>query len=144
MVVSTKVGGIPEVLPDEMIIFAQPDADSLVSAVDSAIIKIQKNEIDPIKQHEKVSTMYSWEDVAKRTELVYEKVLKDPKLSLIERFEKYEKCGWFSGKFGVLIIAFNYMFLIFLEWILPVQDIDIAPDFDRQKFKKYCELKIND
>ena len=27
LVVSTKVGGVPEVLPDDMILFASPDVD---------------------------------------------------------------------------------------------------------------------
>jgi hypothetical protein len=41
-----------------------------VDAVSQAIAKVERNEVDPLKLHAKVKEMYSWSDVAVRTEKV--------------------------------------------------------------------------
>jgi phosphatidylinositol glycan class A protein len=70
LVVSTKVGGVPEVLPKRMIIFAKPEEDDLVNAVGRAIEMIRLKEVIPIKFHDEIKEMYSWVNVAERTEKV--------------------------------------------------------------------------
>ncbi|KAJ3308659.1 hypothetical protein HDV04_000989 [Boothiomyces sp. JEL0838] len=130
VVVSTKVGGIPEVLPDEMILMGDPDPDSLVAALGRAIKKVKNNEIDRIGFHNQVREMYSWQNVAERTEKVYERVLEMDNLPLNERLLKYNGCGVFAGKLSVMIMVVNYIFLKFLEWLIPVDTIDAAPKFD--------------
>jgi len=70
LVVSTKVGGVPEVLPKRMIIFAKPEEDDLVNAVARAIEMIRLKEVIPIKFHDEIKEMYSWVNVAERTEKV--------------------------------------------------------------------------
>lgn len=108
----------------------------MVNAIGQAINTIESNNWDPYQVHEKVASMYSWHDVAKRTDDVYQKVmlLEDP--SLADRFEKYSNCGPIAGKFGVMIIAVNYIFWLFLEWFFPRTGIDIAPTFDPNLFHK--------
>ena len=70
--VSTKVGGIPEVLPDSMLVLSKPSVQDLVKKIEFAIHRHQTgNVIDPFEMHEKIKEMYNWRDVAKRTELVY-------------------------------------------------------------------------
>ena len=54
-VVTTKVGGIPEVLPNEMTSFAEPEENSLIDAAIDAINKIESNEIDTSKFHDAVA-----------------------------------------------------------------------------------------
>jgi phosphatidylinositol glycan class A protein len=88
LVVSTRVGGVPEVLPEEMIIFGKPDVDDLTSTVLNAINLIRENQIDTSKFHDKVKKMYSWMDVAKRTEKVYDRILNHEPLPLIERLRR--------------------------------------------------------
>lgn len=70
LVVSTKVGGVPEVLPKHMIIFAKPEEDDLINAVGRAIEMIRLKEVIPIKFHDEIKEMYSWVNVAERTEKV--------------------------------------------------------------------------
>jgi phosphatidylinositol N-acetylglucosaminyltransferase subunit A len=70
LVVSTKVGGVPEVLPKRMIIFAKPEEDDLVNAVTRAIKMIRLKEVIPVKFHDEIKEMYSWVNVAERTEKV--------------------------------------------------------------------------
>ncbi|KAK4197071.1 family 4 putative glycosyltransferase [Triangularia verruculosa] len=70
-VVCTQVGGIPEVLPSHMTVFAKPEEDDLVTATGRAIAALRANKVRTELFHEQVKTMYSWENVAVRTERVY-------------------------------------------------------------------------
>ncbi len=58
-VVSTRVGGVPEVLPPEMIRLARPEEDDVVRAMDEAISYVRAGKHDPRKYHEAVKKMYS-------------------------------------------------------------------------------------
>ncbi|KAJ3230561.1 hypothetical protein HDU81_004438 [Chytriomyces hyalinus] len=130
LVVSTRVGGIPEVLPDHMIVFAEPDQDDLVRSIEIAINRIRTNPPDPFILHQEISGMYSWANVAKRTEAVYEKIVDNEPLPLAERLLKYNRVGVWAGKFSVMIIAVSHLFYCFLEWVFPVEDIDFAEDLE--------------
>jgi phosphatidylinositol glycan class A protein len=117
-VVATKVGGVPEILPRDMIEFARADEDGMspffchsctkpllsatidhtighqqpqsrlllcagendsltdvIRALTHAIHTIQSNLHDPLQAHERVKDMYSWSDVAARTEIVYQRAM---------------------------------------------------------------------
>lgn len=74
LVVSTCVGGVSEVLPDDMIFLAETDEDDLVSTVLSAVQRIREGVHDPVSAHERVVGMYSWAQVAARTENVYDRL----------------------------------------------------------------------
>ncbi|KAI8058671.1 uncharacterized protein B0P05DRAFT_581558 [Gilbertella persicaria] len=67
-VVSTKVGGVPEVLPSHMINYASPEEDDLVIAISKAIHMFRFGQIDPSKFNDQLKDMYNWSNVAERTE----------------------------------------------------------------------------
>ncbi|PIK34917.1 putative phosphatidylinositol N-acetylglucosaminyltransferase subunit A-like [Apostichopus japonicus] len=68
-VISTRVGGVPEVLPDELITLAEPSVKSLLSALERAIEKKRKNTaLPPDEMYMRMKDMYRWQDVAVRTE----------------------------------------------------------------------------
>ena len=71
-VVCTQVGGIPEVLPSEMTEFAKPEEDDIVAATGRAIADMRAGKIRTETFHNQVKNMYSWTDVAERTERVYD------------------------------------------------------------------------
>jgi phosphatidylinositol glycan class A protein len=104
-IVSTKVGGVPEVLPEDMIEFARPDADGelitphwnsktkaifpdIITALSNAIRIIRTGRHDPFIAHERLKDMYSWATVAERTERVYDQVLDAEDRSLFERMSR--------------------------------------------------------
>ncbi|KAK3224134.1 hypothetical protein Dsin_011159 [Dipteronia sinensis] len=64
LTVSTRVGGVPEVLPDDMIVLAEPDPEDMVLAIRKAIAILPK--IDPQVMHDRMKKLYNWQDVAKR------------------------------------------------------------------------------
>eukprot|EP00899_Mesostigma_viride_P026856 jgi/Mesvir1/7355/Mv19162-RA.1 len=75
LVVSTAVGGVPEVLPAGMIELAPPSADGIVDAVARTLPRVGR--VDPHWLHERVKELYSWGDVARRTARVYDLVMRE-------------------------------------------------------------------
>ncbi len=101
-----------------------------MASIAKAIEKIECNQVDPMKMHKRVQSMYSWSDVAQRTEKVYLRVLKNQNSTLLEQFVKYNGCGLVAGKLSILIIALNYLLYLFLETVFPREDMDECVDFD--------------
>ncbi|CAI9533552.1 unnamed protein product, partial [Staurois parvus] len=74
-VVSTRVGGIPEVLPEDFIILCEPSVKSLCDGLEKAIDQLRTGKLpSPETIHNTVKTFYTWRDVAERTEKVYDRV----------------------------------------------------------------------
>jgi phosphatidylinositol glycan class A protein len=127
LVVTTKVGGIPEVLPSHMTVFASPSADSLVKNTLEAISMVENKKVDCSTFHDQIKGMYCWEDVAKRTEHVYDSI--DPESlnpPLLNRLQKYYRCGPWAGKLFVLCVIVDLLLYQFLEWYFPRSSIDAA------------------
>lgn len=57
-------------------------------ALSSAIGIVSSGGHDPVKAHERVAGMYSWEEVARRTEVVYNDVLASETCSLWVRMQR--------------------------------------------------------
>eukprot|EP00792_Barthelona_sp_PAP020_P004718 TRINITY_DN2305_c0_g1_i1.p1 TRINITY_DN2305_c0_g1~~TRINITY_DN2305_c0_g1_i1.p1 ORF type:complete len:498 (+),score=67.36 TRINITY_DN2305_c0_g1_i1:74-1567(+) len=126
LVVATAVGGVPEVLPNDISFLAPSNALLLCDQIDNAIEALTTQ--DPLAQHEKIKTMYNWRNIAERTEVIYDKVVKEPKVPFVERFKQLSSGGRFVGK----VFAFAYIFALvmyyFYEKIWPAHEIDICPD----------------
>ncbi|KAI8850224.1 hypothetical protein BC829DRAFT_390158 [Chytridium lagenaria] len=125
-----KVGGVPEVLPDHMM--------DLIESVKVAIKRIKENKVDPIQFHNEIKMMYSWSDVAERTEKVYRKIVHTTPGTLLDRFIKYDKVGPAAGKFSIMIVAVSYLLLCILEWLVPSKLITRAPTFSLKKYHEVC------
>lgn len=78
-VVSTRVGGVPEILPPDVMSFAEPRVDAIVASITRAIPHVmrlyEEKRNYQMEVHEMVRQMYNWHTVAERTERVYRKVL---------------------------------------------------------------------
>lgn len=137
--VSTNVGGIPEVLPEDMCLLSpEPKVDSLIDTLSKAIetkVRYNKQEKqyetvhDPYEFHLRVNKMYSWMNVAKKTVKVYNHVSSNSrKLTFLERLEKYRSVGGFSGIVVCHIFMIIHFFVIIVEWFQPLENIDVVPD----------------
>jgi phosphatidylinositol glycan class A protein len=150
-VVSTQVGGIPEVLPNHMTRFAKPEEDDLVTTAGEAITEMRAGRIRTEKFHDQVKKMYSWSNVALRTERVYDGITgtiseeefygvdvggyggsRVRNFALIDRLKRYYGCGVWAGKLFCLCIVIDYLFFLLLEWCFPRENIDICPDWPRK------------
>lgn len=155
-VVCTRVGGIPEVLPQHMTTFAKPEEDDLVLATGKAIAALRANRVRTERFHDQVKMMYSWTDVAERTERVYNGisgVLSEEEFygyhsgggwsatrgragvqsfALIDRLKRYYGCGIWAGKLFCLCVVIDYLLFVFLEMWAPRSNIDIARSWPKK------------
>jgi phosphatidylinositol glycan class A protein len=142
LVVTTNVGGIPEVLPSKMTVFASPDEDSLVDAVNKAVVKLKENQVDTSSFHSEIKTMYGWADVARRTEKVYDDVYKRENTSLINKLIKFYNSGSWAGILFVLCIVTDYIILGALEIFYPRDEIDLAKKWPCKNINNDDNLEI--
>ena len=160
-VVCTQVGGIPEVLPAHMTVFAKPEEDDLVAATGRAIAALRANKVRTEKFHDQVKMMYSWTDVAQRTERVYDGisgVLSEAEFygydaadaanwsatrgragvqsfALIDRLKRYYGCGIWAGKLFCMCVVIDYLLFLVLEIFAPRENIDIAREWPKKALK---------
>ncbi|XP_040438621.1 phosphatidylinositol N-acetylglucosaminyltransferase subunit A isoform X4 [Falco naumanni] len=129
-VVSTRVGGIPEVLPENLIILCEPSVKSLCDGLEKAIAQLRSGTIpSPETVHNKVKTFYTWRNVAERTEKVYDRVADEVVLPMDERLGRLmSHCGPVTGYIFALFAVLNFLFLAFLRWMTPDSIIDVAID----------------
>ncbi|KAI4247285.1 MAG: hypothetical protein L6R40_001628 [Gallowayella cf. fulva] len=159
-VVCTRVGGIPEVLPQHMTKFAKPEEDDLVAETRNAIAALRANKVRAERFHDQVKMMYSWTNVAERTERVYDGItgtLSEEEFygdnsgnswsatrgragvqsfALIDRLKRYYGCGVWAGKLFCLCVIIDYLILQFLEFWAPRADIDIAKNWPKKHMQK--------
>jgi phosphatidylinositol glycan class A protein len=80
-VVSTCVGGVPEVLPPSMIKFADSTTvDDLFSAISEAVVVSRR--MVPNETHARIKSMYSWSNVCDRTEIIYYSMMQNSRPSI--------------------------------------------------------------
>lgn len=157
-VVCTRVGGIPEVLPQHMTTFAKPEEDDLVQATGRAIAALRSGKVRTERFHDQVKMMYSWTDVARRTERVYDGItgaISEDEFyghhhggtwsaargragvqsyALIDRLKRYYGCGIWAGKLFCLCVIIDFLIFLFLELWAPRSSIDIARNWPRKPF----------
>lgn len=118
-VVSTKVGGIPEVLPSDLIYLTEPDVPSLLLGLETALANLRSgNVVSPWECHNRVASLYSWRDVARRTETVYNRVSGEKNKSLGAQLRSYVASGVLPF---LLVISLVHLFLRLLDWTVPRQ-----------------------
>jgi hypothetical protein len=71
--------------------------------------------------------MYSWRDVARRTEAVYDAMPAAP--SLTKRLRRYRSCGPFAGLLGCAVALLLASLVALLDAIDPRKDIEAAPSW---------------
>lgn len=159
MVVSTAVGGVPEVLPPGMAVLAEePSQAGIVAAVEQALARLPS--LDRWAQHAAVADMYSWPRVAERTVKVYDHTTAQPAAAagasrrgssdggscshnaaitpsvssydddtLLARLERFHACGTVAGKIWCLIALIELLLLAVLRWWRPDDSIQVAVDW---------------
>lgn len=165
-VVATRVGGIPEVLPNHMTEFAAPEEDEIVEATGRAIAKLRQGKVRTELFHSQVKQMYSWTDVAQRTERVYDGIsgvishsdfyqgagaagawsatrgrAGVQSFALIERLKRYYGCGIWAGKLFCLCVVIDYLLYLVLEFFAPRSRIDVCKDWPKKEFTGNLKAK---
>ena len=126
-VVSTKVGGIPEVLPEDLIYLVEPTVQALIEGLEFAIKDYREgNTKCPFEMNKRISLFYNWFNITKRTEIVYDLVKKESKMNLGEQLANYVRSGVLAY---LLVVSLCYIILQILEIVVPRKYIDIAKDY---------------
>lgn len=122
-VVSTKVGGIPEVLPPHMVEYADDVSDvSVVDAIERALctVKAQPLSVHNARKrenHNTVRRMYSWDKVAHLTEDIYTEVLRNEvRLSTYQRVEKALGTGCIGGVIYAVVMLVDAIIATLLHF----------------------------
>ncbi|RVW56742.1 Phosphatidylinositol N-acetylglucosaminyltransferase subunit A [Vitis vinifera] len=122
-----------QVLPDDMIVLAEPDPSDMVRAITKAISILPK--IDPQVMHLRMKKLYNWHDVAKRTEIVYDRALGCSNQNLVDRLSRYGianlylPCGGWAGKLFCLVMIIDFLLWRLLQLWQPPEEIEEVPDF---------------
>lgn len=130
LVVSTNVGGVPEVLPSDMVLLSEPNVECLAERLEQAIKRQQEETVDPWDFHQRVENSYSWSRVADETLLVYRNVMAQPPLSLLDRLQAcFQALGsGLSGGIACLLLLTIQCWINVVEWWQPRDAIDTVPD----------------
>ncbi|KAK5920978.1 hypothetical protein CgunFtcFv8_024721 [Champsocephalus gunnari] len=129
-VVSTRVGGIPEVLPEELITMCEPTVRALCAGLETVIARQRSASVrSPASIHACVQNLYTWRNVAERTEKVYDRAAGEEVLPLDKRLRRLRAhCGPVAGSIFAFIAVLDFLFLLFLQWWAPDQVMDAAVD----------------
>jgi len=112
-VVSSNVGGIPEVLPDSLASLSPPTVTGLTTRLEEAIVRLRsgtgwsRSEI----AHQ-AATKYNWSDICSKTEDIYRTALKIRRKNFWERlscFSRVTFCGYF---YQFLLVAMTILLFI--------------------------------
>lgn len=139
LIVTTHVGGIPEVLPDHMTVYAMDTSvTSLVQATNKAINLYKSGTIDTSTFHQEIKQMYDWMDIAKRTSMVYDQVMNDALPNdknwfvMLKRVY-YRDNGKWARPLLVLCCIVEYLLFMVMEWWQPKDLIEKPPKWPHQK-----------
>jgi phosphatidylinositol glycan class A protein len=132
--VSTRVGGVPEVLPSTMLFLAEPEPNSIIAALEEAIMKAPF--VSPWEFHENVRRFYSWDWVAERTERVYDRIAQNEPVSISERLIQYSTVGKVYGVVCMMLCALDWLLHMLLCLWMPEHSIDVAVDFPVEGYTK--------
>lgn len=166
MIVATRVGGVPEVLPSNMTVFVDPEVQDVIRGVGDAVGLLTGGgkggrAVRRDRFHEQVKMMYSWSDIARRTERVYDLITNSPSapdnegfydgdwaqygqpsqpsFALIDRLKRYYGCGIWAGKLFVIVVVIDYLIYCLLEVMYPRDQIDVCKPWPKTKKKKKLE-----
>ncbi|KAH8817756.1 transferase [Flagelloscypha sp. PMI_526] len=139
-VVSTRVGGVPEILPPEFISFAQPDEHDVFRVMSRAIEHVSAGKHDPLTAHSRIKEFYNWASVAERTEKVYAAAMNKPFMSFSERLQRTMSLGVAAGPIYTIILIVDCLWFLFLEWLIPREEIDyVKMDWDVGRYRDIAE-----
>lgn len=116
-VVSTKVGGIPEVLPPDLIYLVEPTVPALVEGLETAIADYKKDNIKCLfEANKRISLFYNWFNITRRTEIVYNLARQEKRKTLGEQLANYIRSGVLVY---LLVVSLCYIIIQILEILVP-------------------------
>ena len=130
-VVSTNVGGVPEVLPPNDVTYADTATPDAVEFALDTVIRRVRNLPSPWEVHNRIRGYYSWHSVARRTVRVYDNISNAPVLGVRGRLMKYwNAMHWSFRLLVVWIVVLDWLWHKVLCWLWPEGGIEKAKNLD--------------
>ena len=121
-IVSTNVGGIPELLPMEYGYFVDPTVEAVVDALRKCLRDCENSKvIHPLPRTESVNeilSVYNWNTVCLRLMGVYDQVMKIPKKSYWHQIKGF----WNQGIGSFVVLLAEWLILVGMNLLLNVFD----------------------
>ena len=138
-IVATDVGGVGEVLPNNIVKLVSCTKKSIVSGLNEAIKDIEnfKNKKDDFSKN--LRDAYNWSKVAHKVLLVYQRTMNYKDRSIITRLKKAAGLGHISSLNQLIIICIDYILLIFLVLFFPSNSIKKDKPFEYENYKTYLK-----
>ena len=116
-VVSTKVGGIPEVLPEKYIQFVEPEVGSIELGLVEAVNRVLERKQPSRREcHEFVRKAYDWRNVTQRTLKVYAAVKSQKKKELPRRVRNLWESGTWAGPLMAVLYLFCHYWICLIKF----------------------------
>lgn len=80
--------------------------------------------------NQELSEIYSWRNVAERTEKVYDYVMRTTHPNVLDRLKTAYTWGSIAGFLAVFHLIFESILMMILDIFWPEEDIDIVRNFD--------------
>jgi len=124
-VVASPVGGVPEVLPPHMITLGKDSSvDSMLAALEHSLARARST--DPIAQHKIAKELYTWDQVAQRTEDFYDQVVSAGAMDMREWYCSLFSLGPVFGPVTCIFVTLIHIMALALEFFVPTRDVDVA------------------
>jgi len=141
-VVSTDVGGVGEVLPENMMTLVKAEKSSIIEGVKKAVENYNSIRNQTHEYHGVLKTTYNWNKVANKTLDVYNKAIHIKDRSILNRFKNCLSIGRFSGIFYLILIIIDYLLLLFISSIWPKKNYKKQKAFIYEVYRDLLEKKI--
>eukprot|EP00043_Microstomoeca_roanoka_P013237 m.129617 g.129617 ORF g.129617 m.129617 type:complete len:438 (+) comp15700_c0_seq1:46-1359(+) len=116
-VVSTNVGGVPEVLPPSMCTLCDPNPKALAEAV---LHTLQQPVVGSgTSQHEQLSELYSWSRVTERTRRIYDSLPTPKPLTMAQLFKAWRPHGLLPAAGFAFMYIIARLVLLLLSYLQP-------------------------
>ncbi|KAK2196402.1 bifunctional PIGA [Babesia duncani] len=125
LVVATHVGGVPEILPSDMLHTTDCNVEGVLCGIIAAIEQLPN--VNPHEMHARVVSMYSWERVADKVEQVYFNVIKQPPKRYIDHLSRAWSHKSIFSRLHNLVVTFLYTLWHWFAHYKPASEIDLAP-----------------
>lgn len=126
-VLSTNVGGISEILPNEMMTLCEANADDMLQKFDE-VIKDRRFMVDKDELNKVVKEAYNWHRVTKETLEIYKETIAEYEYEPLWRYLWGYLRFDFDALFIFLLGVINYILLIVAGYIQPKNEIELAVD----------------
>lgn len=86
--------------------------------------------------YNELANIYSWHQVAERTERVYDFAMTRPSPNMLQRIKSSISWGPLVGLWALVYTIIEAIVLCLLEWLWPLHQIDICRSFDSATYNQ--------